>query len=177
VNGDWFYDAVKYVFETGLMNGVSATIFEPNSPMTRAMLVTVLYRYEGSPDVMAENKFSDVATGQWYTDAIIWASESKIVEGYGDGIFGTNDSITREQVATMLKRYADWKKLGTSKTIELTSYTDAPQISSWALDAMKWANAEGLMTGRTDTTLVPNGNASRAEVATLFMRFIEDYIK
>ena len=145
--------------------------------MTRAMLVTVLYRYEGSPDVMAENKFSDVATGQWYTDAIIWASESKIVEGYGDGIFGTNDSITREQVATMLKRYADWKKLGTSKTIELTSYTDAPQISSWALDAMKWANAEGLMTGRTDTTLVPNGNASRAEVATLFMRFIEDYIK
>ena len=99
------------------------------------------------------------------------------MEGYGGGFFGTNDSITREQVATMLKRYSDWKKLDTSKTKELTSYTDAVQISSWALDAMKWANAEGLMTGRTTTTLSPKGETTRAEVAMLLMRFIEDFVK
>jgi len=174
---DWFFSAVKYTYDNKLMNGTSDTLFSPSSNLTRAMLVTLLYRYEGEPAVTASNPFSDVQSGQWYTNAIIWASENKIVNGYGDGKFGPNDNVTREQVAAVLYRYADWKKLDVSKTNALTSYTDSAEISSWALDAMKWANAEGLMSGRTPTTLVPKGTMNRAEVATILMRFIEDFVK
>ena len=174
---DWFYEAVKYAYDNELVNGVGNNMFAPGESLTRAMLVTLLYRYENEPAVTAGIKFTDVPAGQWYTNAIIWATENKIVEGYGNGFFGTNDNITREQVATMLMRYAAWKKLDTSKTKELTAYTDAAQISDWALAAMKWANAEGLITGRTTTTLSPKGETTRAEVAMLLMRFIEDFMK
>ena len=172
----WYYDAVKYAFDNGLMNGTGATTFEPNTNLTRAMLVTVLYRYEGEPAVTASNPFSDVVAGQWYTDAVIWASENKIVEGYGDGVFGTTDNITREQVATILLRYAKFKNIDTSATADLSAYTDVNEIASWALDAMKWTG-EGLITGRTATELAPKGETTRAEVATVLMRFIEEYLK
>ena len=177
IQGDWFYDAVKYVFDSSLMNGTSATTFAPNANLTRAMLVTILYRYEGEPSATGGTAFTDVPSGYWYSSAIAWASANGIVTGYGDGRFGTNDNITREQFATILMRYAAWKKLDTSKSADLTAFTDASAISSWALAAMKWANAEGLISGRTATTLAPSGNASRAEAATILMRFIEDVVK
>jgi|GEM_PF-4044902 len=173
---NWFYDAVKYANENGLMYGTSDTLFSPNDPMTRAMLVTVLYRYEGEPAVTAANPFSDAASGQWYTDAIIWASENGIVSGYGGGLFGTNDYITREQIAAILYRYAQMKGLSVSKTAELSSYTDAAQVSDYAQNAIKWAVAEGIIAGRTTTTIVPGGTASRAEVATMLMRFSEAFV-
>ena len=176
-DSDWFYDAVEYAFINGLMNGTAADRFEPATNLTRAMFVTILYRYEDEPTSTAVNKFKDVPSGQWYTNAIIWANENKIVEGYGDELFGTNDSITREQAATLLMRYAKYKNLNVSKTTSITAYADAAEVSSWALEAMKWANAEGLITGRTTTTLVPKGTMTRAEVATLLMRFIEDFVK
>jgi len=168
---DWFYSAVKYVSENGLMMG-TGTNFEPNTAINRAMLVTILYRLEGEPAVNYKNTFNDVAENQWYTDAVIWASENGIVSGYGGGLFGPTDNITREQFAAILYRYAAIKGYDTNATADVSSYTDATSISSWAVTAMKWANAEGLITGRTATTLDPSGDATRAEAAAILMRFI-----
>ena len=172
-SGDWFYDAVKYVSANGLMNGTASASFAPNANLTRAMLVTILYRNEVEPEVTAANSFTDVPAGQWYTNAIIWAAENEIVTGYGDGLFGPNDNITREQVATLLMRYAKYKKLDTSDTADLSGFTDAAQISSWAREALNWANGAGLITGRATTTIVPSGTATRAEIATILMRFLD----
>jgi hypothetical protein len=174
---DWFYNAVKYVSRNTLMSGSSATAFEPNTDMTRAMLVTVLYRLEGKPVVTAKNTFTDVKSGQWYTEAIIWANANNIAGGYGGGLFGTNDSVTREQMAAILMNYAKYKKYDVTKTTDLKSYSDAKAVDSWASDAIKWTVAEGLITGTTATTLSPKDTASRAQVATILMRLIENVSK
>jgi hypothetical protein len=160
------------------MNGISDTLFSPNANLTRAMLVTILYRYDHpgastTPPMEGNKTFSDVEAGGWYTDAVIWASANGIVTGYGDGKFGPNDNITLEQFAAILYRYAQKKGFDASKTTDLSAYTDTGQISAYALEAMKWANATDLITGRTQTTLAPLGTATRAEAATLLMRFIE----
>lgn len=152
------------------MGSTGGNRFSPETDMTRAMLVTVLYRLEGSPAVTADSSFTDVASGQWYTDAVRWASANKIVDGYGNGLFGTNDSVTRQQIAAILYRYAALKGYDTAKTADLTAYTDASGLADWARSGMAWANAAGLITGRTETALVPGGTASRAEVATMLMR-------
>lgn len=175
--GAWYHDAVAYVTEKGLMNGTGDKIFSPNSNMTRAMLMTVLYRLEGKPAVTGANSFTDVASGQWYTDAVIWADANKIVDGYGNGLFGTNDSVTRQQMAAILYRYAQYKGYDMTKAADLSAYTDAAVIADWALAGMKWAGAEGLITGRTASTLAPGGAATRGEVATILMRFCETFIK
>lgn len=175
--GDWFYEAVKYVYDNKLMNGVSSAEFAPNSNLNRAMLVAMLYRHEGEPDVTSPNTFSDIESGQWYTNSIIWASVNGIVDGYGNGMFGINDDITREQAAAIMMRYAEYKGLDMTITNEFTTYSDASEISSWSLNAMKWANAKGLINGRAANTLSPKGNTTRAEAATLLMRFIETCIK
>ena len=174
---DWFYEAVKYACENGLMNGIGDETFAPNSNLTRAMLVTILYRYEGEPDVNDGTVFADVPENEWYTDAIAWASANGIVNGYGDGLFGTNDDITREQLATILYNFAKFKRLDVSKTIDLETFEDGVEVSTWAADAMAWAVAEGLINGRSATELAANGTATRAEAATLLMRFIEAFLK
>jgi hypothetical protein len=174
---EWFYESVTSAVYRKLMNGTSATTFSPNDPMTRAMLVTVLYRLEGSPQVTGANSFSDVEDNQWYTDAVAWANTNNIVTGYGDNLFGTNDSVTREQLATIIHRYASYKHYDTTKTTDLAAYTDALEINTWALDALQWANAVGLITGRTATTLAPRGSATRAEVAAILMRFVEGVVE
>ena len=174
---DWFYDAVKYVHENGLMVGGGNGKFDPGAPLTRAMLVQVLYNNENRTATTAANPFTDVAAGLWYTDAIVWAADNGIISGYGNGLFGPNDNITREQVVLILNNYAKWKQLDVSATTDLAKYTDAGNISDWALAAMKWGNATELMSGRTTTTLVPQGETTRAEIATLLMRFIENILK
>ena len=257
---DWFYKAVRYCFSAGLMSGTSETRFEPELHLTRAMLVTILYRNEGGSDGSGNSAthadvteaadvtdntevapivedaeveavadveeaagttgaaFTDVLPGQWYTDAIKWAANTGIVKGYGDGTFGVNDNVTREQLAVVLYQYAAWKKHSardaTALTADSTSspdsaisaevadstsssdseisadvaaladsadsadladlagFTDAAEISEWARSAMRWANAAGLINGRTQTTLAPAGHATRAETAALLMRFL-----
>ena len=169
----WYHESVDYVVEKGLMNGVAADKFAPNDTTTRAMLVTILYRLEGEPAVSAENSFDDVTDGQWYTDAVLWASANGIVKGYGNRKFGPMDDITREQFATIVYHYANSKGYDISKAADLSRYEDATSIGTWAQDAIKWANAEGLINGRTATTLVPAGDATRAETAAILMRFIE----
>jgi hypothetical protein len=174
---DWYYDAVKYAVDKQLFTGTSDTTFSPNANMTRAMLVTVLYRMEGRPAVTAANNFRDVKNGQWYTDAILWANANNIVTGYGDGLFGIDDPITREQMAAILYRYASAKGYNVTGSDDLARFTDAPSVRGWALDAMKWAVAQGLINGTTDTTLSPGGSATRGQVATILMRFAENLTK
>ena len=173
---DWFYDDVMFAVENGLFNGTGDNQFSPNASMNRAMLVTVLYRLEGEPKVTGSGAFDDVASGQWYTDAVIWATQNEIVNGYGNGKFGPTDSITREQMATILFRYAQFKKYNTSASNSLTGYRDFSNISVFSLKALKWANAEGLINGRTATTLAPQGTVTRAEVAAILHRFVENVV-
>lgn len=174
---DWYYEAVKYVSQNNIMNGTSDTIFNPGTDMTRAMLVTVLYRLEGKPNISGTNSFTDVKDGQWYTSAIVWASQNSIVSGYGGGLFGTNDSITREQMAAILYKYAKYKGYNLAAMSDLTAYTDISNISNWSQTAMKWANYKGLINGVSDNKLVPEGNATRAQVATILKRFVENCTK
>ena len=158
------------------MNGMSATTFEPNSTTTRGMIVTMLYRLENEP-AAASAGFTDVAAGQWYTDAVNWAAANNIVNGYGDDQFGPTDTITREQMMAILYRYAQYKGYDVTASADLSAYTDAANISSYAVSAMQWAVGEGLINGITDTTLVPGGSATRAQVAAILMRFCENVAK
>lgn len=171
--GDWFFDAVFYAIENGLMNGVSDTSFAPLSTMTRAMLVTVLYRLEGEPAATAKNGFSDVADGKWYSNAVIWASENGVVNGISAGTFGVDGDVTREQIATILYRYAKLKGYDVTVTADLDAFDDAGTVSSWASEAMKWAVGSGIINGTGDAVLDPSGAATRAQVATMLMRFCE----
>ncbi len=177
VSGHWAIDAITYVYNNGLFNGVSDTLFAPNSTMTRAMLVTVLYRMEKTPAVTEGRSFSDVKSGTWYTDAVSWASSHEIVKGFDDGTFGPNKDITREQMAAILMRYAEYKGYDVSKTADISAYTDASKVGSWALDDMRWAVGSGLITGIDSKTLAPKGNATRAQVATILMRFQQNIAK
>ena len=170
----WYAGAVEYVVSNGLMNGVGNGRFDPEGTMTRAMLVTVLWRYEGSPEEGA-NDFTDVPEGQWYTQAVAWAAENKIVGGVGHGRFDPEGEITREQMATILFRYAQFKGIDVSKRGDLSVFPDGSKVESWAKDAMQWAVAEGLING-SDGKLLPQGNATRAQVATILMRFIKNIV-
>ena len=173
----WYHEGIDYVIEKGMMNGTSSTTFAPNADTTRGMIVTILYRLEGSPAVASAAGFSDVAAGQYYADAVAWASANGIVTGYDSSKFGPNDKITREQMAAILYRYAGFKKYDVSKTSDLSSYTDNASISSYAADALKWANAEGLINGMGDGRIAPQGSAVRAQAAALLMRFCENVTK
>ena len=175
-SGEWYYEAVQYVYDNELMNGMSATTFEPNSTTTRGMIVTMLYRLENEPTA-ASAGFTDVAAGQWYTDAVNWAAANNIVNGYGDSQFGPTDTITREQMAAILYRYAQYKGYDVTASADLSAYTDAASVSSYAVSAMQWAVGEGLINGVTNTTLVPGGSATRAQVAAILMRFCENVAK
>lgn len=170
--GSWYYDAVRFVYGKGMMNGTSPTAFSPNATTSRGMIVTILYRLEGEPTAGTAS-FTDVPAGQWYSKAVAWAAQNGIVDGYGSGAFGPNDNITREQMAAILYRYASYKGYSVTASSNTSSYSDASQISSYAQTAMSWANATGLITGTSSTTLAPKGNATRAQAAMILMRFCE----
>lgn len=171
---DWYYATVKYVSENGIMNGVESDKFVPASSLTRAMLVTILYRADGSPRISSDSKFSDVEITDWYGAAVIWASENGIVNGISETEFAPNNAITREQIATILYRYASAKKYDvTQGGMAVKEYSDYETISSWAKEAMQWAVNAKLINGKTETTVNPLDNATRAEAATVIMRFIE----
>lgn len=174
---DWFYNDVKYVYEKGMMAGTAADVFAPNATTTRAMIVTILYRLEGSPAVTGTNAFVDVPAGQWYTDAVNWAAANQIVKGTSATTFAPNDSITREQMAAILYRYAQYKGYDVTKRADLSGYSDNGQVSAYAKDALAWANAAKLINGVTNTTLAPQGNATRAQVSAILHRFCDGVVK
>ena len=172
--GDWFYDAVVYAYQNELMDGVGGNRFAPNSETTRAQLVTILYRLEGEPAVSGDLPFTDVEAGIWYTDAILWAAQNNIVNGVNDTEFAPGDDLTRQQLVTILYRYAESKGYDVSASADLSGYPDAGQVQDYAQPAMAWAVAENIIQGMEDGTLKPAGNASRAQIATILMRFCED---
>lgn len=170
---DWFASAVDYVTGKGMMNGTADNTFSPKANTTRGMVVTVLYRLENQPSTSAAS-FTDVASGAYYANAVAWANANGIVSGYGSGKFGPNDKVTREQLAAILYRYAQYKKYDVSGAKSLDGYTDAQSVSSYAVPALQWANAAGVVTGKSGSKLDPKGNATRAEVAAMLMRFCEN---
>lgn len=172
----WFASGVQFAAEQGLFTGVSANEFAPYDPMTRAMLVTVLHRLDGA-DASGTNSFTDVLNGKWYSNAIAWASANGIVEGLSGNRFAPNAPITREQLAAILFRYAKACGYDVSARAELTAYADAAQVSAWAGDAMRWAVAAGLISGRSGAQLAPKGEATRAEVAVILMNFVQKVVK
>lgn len=166
---DWYTDAVSYVLENGLMNGVSKREFDPEGELTRAMFVTILYRAEKTPDISGKtNRFTDVPANEWYTDAVVWASDNGIVTGTSHTTFAPDTPITREQIATILYRYS--KAARTSQT--LAAFPDAREVSAYAYDAMCWAVAEGILNG-SDGKLLPQDNATRVQIAAILMRYLE----
>lgn len=168
--GDWFYDYVEYVYNNGIMDGVDNGVFSPNTETTRGMVVTILYRLAGEPNVRGGNDFSDVASGAYYADAVTWASNAGIVNGTSATTFSPNALVTREQFAAMLYRYMSYIGEDVSASTNLNRYTDAGSVSAYAETAMSWAVAEGIINGRTATTLAPAGNCTRAEVAAMITR-------
>ena len=175
----WYYDGVSYVYENGLMTGTSATTFAPDMTTTRSMVATILWRLEGSPVVDYAMTFTDVDSSTWYTEAVRWAASEGIITGYGNGNFGPNDSITREQMATMLYRYAQYKGYDVSvgENTNILSYTDFAELGEYAVAAMQWAVGADIINGTSASTLSPRGNATRAEVAVILMRYCKSVDK
>ena len=169
---DWFYSAVKFVYENGLMDGVAGNLFAPNATLNRAMAVTILYRLEGSPAVTTDAGFNDVAAGTWYTDAVNWAAANNIVNGVEGNNFDPTGSLTREQMATVLYRYAQYKGADVSASGDIGGFVDSANVSSWAADAVKWAVGSGLVNGVEGNALAPQGTSTRAQAATVLMRFV-----
>lgn len=172
-SSDWFFKGVEYVVDKGIMSGVSENEFAPFGKLTRAMLVQMLYNMESRPACDAENAFIDVPVGQWYTDAVIWANDAKIVSGMGEGLFAPNMEITREQMVAMLYNYAKYKGYDVTASADLSTFADNASVSAWAQPAMQWAVAEGYISGMGDNQLAPQGTATRAEIASVIMRFME----
>lgn len=175
----WYEDAAAYVYEHSLMAGTSTTTFAPDATTSRSMIATILWRMAGSPVVNYAMDYTDVAQGQWYSEAIRWATSEGVVTGYGNGLFGTNDPITREQFAAMLYRFAQTKGYDVSigENTNILSYTDVADLSEYAIPAMQWAVGAGIINGTGDgSTLTPQGQATRAQAAVMLMRFCEEYV-
>lgn len=166
----WYYDAVSYVVDKKLFQGVSATQFRPQEPMTRGMVTTVLHRLAGEPEVSYEPIFTDVPEDQWYAPGVIWAGQTGVVSGFGNGTFLPNESVARQQFAVILYNYAGGIGCDTSGRSDLEGFADGAGVAAWARDAISWAVSEGLMNG-SGGSLKPYANATRAEVAAMFQRF------
>ena len=176
----WYYEAVQYVYEKELFAGVTTTTFEPDAPMTRAMLVSVLWRLEGRPEASGVNPFSDVQDGKWYTSGVLWAASKEIVSGFPNGTFAPDDSITREQMASLIMRYATYKGIELVQGASLDSFVDADKVQGWSKEAVAWAVAAGIISGNKQGdvyTLAPQASATRAQVASILMRFIENVMQ
>ncbi len=172
-----YSEAIDYVVSNGLMAGTSATTFEPEAVLTRGMIVTILHRLEGEPESDADHGFHDVHDSAWYAEAVAWAAEVGIASGYGDGSFGPEDAITREQLAAILYRYAEYKGYDVSAMASLGGYTDSHEVGDWAVAAMEWANANGLLDVKGFSSIEPKSEASRAETASTLMTFVENITK
>ena len=173
-NTDWYYSDVQYVQNNKLMTGTSETEFSPSGATTRGMIVTILWRVEGEPVVEGKD-FEDVAPDEWYSKAVAWASNNQIVSGYSETEFGPNDTATREQLATIMYRYASYKKCDLSKKADLDKYKDKDEISYYAVESIEWANANGIISGTSETTISPKDNVLRSQVAAILRRFCEKF--
>ncbi len=177
--GAWYEDSVAYVYRHDLMSGFSEDTFGPNAALSRAQLCQILYNMEGRPAVTGSGSFSDLADGAWYTDAVTWAASQGIVDGYGGGLFGPDDNITREQLASILYRCAQARgdDVSVGEDTNILSYSDAADVAEYAISAMQWACGAGVITGISESALAPRGEATRAQTAAMLMRFCEQYVE
>lgn len=174
ISTEWYYTSACYAYVQGLFTGVSSTTFAPQSPVTRAMMATVLYRMADQPDTSGSSSFSDVPEDQWYSDSVAWAEENGVVNGVGDGKFAPDGKLTREELAMMLRNYADrYLQADVSAGDNLNSFADKETVSEWAKEAVGWAVSVGVLTGRDNNDLDPGGEASRAEASAMLQRFRE----
>ena len=169
----WYYDSVRNAYHQGWMNGTGDGIFDPNGNMTRAMFVTILYRAEGQPQIDNIPKFDDVAKNKYYAQAVSWAAENEIITGISDTEFAPEKNITREEMAAVMSRYADYKGMNTDSKDHLTVFADANAISGWAREKVAWAVGTGLISGKGGNRLDPLGSATRAETASILHRFLD----
>ncbi len=173
----WYYDAVKYVSQHKVMQGVSDEMFLPSDETTRAMLLTILHRLSGEPKPARQDNFSDVQTGFWYSEPINWGAEQSIANGVGDNMFKPSGNLTREQLVVALYRYAQLNNYDVTAESDLTDYDDADNLSDWARQSMRWAVENKILTGTSETTLSPRAGANRAQMATVLQRFMQKYVK
>ena len=174
---DWFFQAVKYVFERGIMVGTSDTTFEPQSSVTRGQVVQMLYNLEGQPTVTGEDGFTDVQSKDWWYNAVVWASQNEVVSGYGDGTFQPKRNISRQEFAQMLFNYAKFKGYDLTATGDLTKFPDGGDVAGWAETAMQWANGNELINGHADTgKLDPLGTTVRAQAASILTKFHQTFV-
>lgn len=172
----WYYEGVSFCIDNGLMDGYDDGFFYPNEPTTRAMLVQILWNLEGNPIVDATVSFNDVSDSQWFAPAVRWAASVGIIDGYGNGNFGPDDNVLREQLVTIMWRYAKYKNVNISGDIaDLEAYEDATAVSGYATSAMEWACGSGVVNGTSSTTLSPSDGATRAQMATVMMRYVTTY--
>ena len=174
--GAWYHEAIDFAIENDLMNGVGDNIFNPDGNLSRAMMVRILWNMEDQPTNVS-GSYSDVVAGAWYEKAVLWATANNIVNGYPDGSFGPDNSITRQEMAAILYRYAQFKEYDMTAEDDLTRFPDGDETAEWAETFVRWAVAEGLLNGRDDGTLDPAGTATRAEVAQIFMNYCEKIAK
>ena len=174
---DWFYDAVAYVYENGIMAGTDETTFEPTMELDRAMAAQLFYNLEGKPTVTGDSTFTDVTSGHWAVEAITWAAENEVVAGIGEGLYDPDSNVTREQFAVMLYNYAKYKGYDLTATGDLTQFPDAGSISSWAETALSWANGKGLINGHENGTIDPKGSTIRAQAASIMANFDQNVAK
>ena len=173
INGHWAENDINSAVGIGLFKGTSDTTFSPEKTLTRGELVTILYRMAGEPKAPASSSFTDVPAGKFYSEAVAWAAENGIVKGLAKDTFAPNLEVTREQIATILYRYAEFREIDVSEKADLSGFQDAGKVSNFAKDAMAWAVAVGLIRGIEADTLAPNGVATRAQAATLAIRFLD----
>ena len=173
--GRWYHEPIDFVVSQGLMKGMGENRFQPNTSMTRGQLVTVLYRLAGEPAIEGTSPFADVQADRFYADAIAWAYGNEIAKGVTDDRFMPNSPVTREQMVTFLARFARWSGLELQTGGSLEDYADAGSVSAYAEEAMTWAVENGIIQGMTETTLVPKGTATRAQVATILMRYCQKF--
>lgn len=169
---EYYHEAIDFALTQGYMNGMGGNVFSPNTALTRAQLITILYRLSGEPEVTGETPFKDVVANTWYTDAVAWAFQEKITTGITDELFAPHYAVTREQMVVFFGRYAEHQGIETESQQELEGYTDADKVSEYAVEYMKWAVEAGLIKGITETTLVPNGSSARAQAATVLYRYV-----
>ena len=175
-SNDYYINALEYMYTNKYVNGTSETKFSPYINLSRAMLVTILWNMEGNPKVNATNKFPDVKSNMWYTDAIVWASKNKIINGNNDGTFKPSSNITREAVSTILRNYATFKGKSVNTYANLNSFIDAKGVSSWAKDSVQWAIKNKIIKGKSNGTRIdPKGTATRAEVVTMIKNYIDAF--
>ena len=176
----WYHDGAHYCIENGLMSGLPGLLFAPNGTTTRAQIVTILWNLEGTPVESGAMRFNDVAASQWYAEAVRWAAANGIVTGLSEETFAPNAAVTREQLVTILRNYAQYKEIAVSEEMDIISYTDAHSVSAWAMPAIQWACGSGVISGLPDGNalkLDPQGTATRAQVATMMMNFCENIVK